>query len=127
MIFGLLLFGAFDLAQNAQLYCAPVDYSRAIKAKCSTQMTVLSREQFQHPQVAAMVRRGEVVSIANWLGDSNAYLVQVLQPQKPSRPVNPQPIPFTLGIISVLTAVGAIVASVKSSGACKPQPKKYMV
>ena len=105
----LVAFGAVDLAVEARRFCAPVDYSRAVRAKCSSRLTVLTRQQFSNPQVAEMVRRGQIVSVASWLGDPNSYLVQLLEPLKPTKPAEPNPLPLTLGIVSVLSAL-AIVA-----------------
>ena len=101
-----VLFGAFDLAAEAKRFCAPVDYSKAVQLGCSAQLTVLPRQQFQNPQVAEMVRRGYIVSVASWLGNPNAYLVQVLEPLKALKPVKPKPLPLALGIVSVLAALG---------------------
>ena len=46
----------------------------------SMQMMVLSRQQFHDPKVAAMVRAGRIVSIANYLGNPDYFLVGVLEP-----------------------------------------------
>ena len=100
-----VLWGVIDLAGEAKRFCAPVDYSRAVAAKCSSELSVLSRQQFQDPQVAEMVRRGMIVSVANWLGNPDAFLVQVLQPVKPPKSESPKPLPLALGILSVLSAV----------------------
>lgn len=112
-IAALVLWGAIDLAIEARRFCAPVDYSKAVRSGCSSQLTVLSRQQFQNPQVAEMVRRGMIVSVANWLGNPDAYLVQVLEPLKPSQPEKPKPLPLTLGIVSVLAAAVVVFVSFK--------------
>ena len=104
-----VLFGAFDLAGEAKRFCAPVDYSRAVQKRCSAQLTVLPRQQFQNPQVAEMVRQGYIVSVANWLGNPNAYLVQVLEPLKAPKPDAPKPMSIALGILSVLAALVIVV------------------
>lgn len=118
VVVAVVLFGAFDLAGEAKRFCAPVDYSRAVQKKCSAQLTVLPRQQFQNPQVAEMVRQGYVVSVANWLGDPNAYLVQVLEPLKAPKPDAPKPLPLALGMVSVLSAIGVVVfCAVKRQGA----------
>ena len=101
-----VLWGAFDLAAEAKRFCAPVDYSRAVAAKCASELTVLSRQQFNDPQIANMVRRGVVLSVARWLGNPDAFLVQVLQPVNHPKPESPKPISFALGIVSVLSALG---------------------
>ncbi|MBQ3343095.1 MAG: hypothetical protein IJG84_14440 [Kiritimatiellae bacterium] len=104
-----VLFGAFDLAGEAKRFCAPVDYSRAVQKRCSAQLTVLPRQQFHNPQVAEMVRQGYIVSVANWLGNPNAYLVQVLEPLKAPKPDAPKPMSIALGILSVLAALVIVV------------------
>ena len=101
----LVLFGAADLAVEAKRFCAPVDYTKAIQTGCSAQLTVLPRQQFQEPQVAEMVRRGMIQSVASWLGRPDAYLVQVLQPLKASKPATPNLLSLTLGVISAAAAV----------------------
>lgn len=101
----LVLYGALDLAMEARRFCAPVDYSKAIRSGCSSQLTVLARQQFQEPQVAEMLRRGAIVSVASWLGDPNAYLVQVLRPLKHPKPAEPKALPLLLGIVSVVSAI----------------------
>ena len=64
-----------------------------------------------------MVRHGYIVSVASWLGNPDAYLVQVLEPLKPLKPVEPKPLPLALGILSVLSAFGIVVY------ACFPRMK----
>ena len=112
-----VLWGVLDLAGEAKRFCAPVDYSKSVQKKCSAQLTVLSRQQFQDPQVAEMVRRGAIVSVASWLGSPDAYLVQVLEPLKAPKPDVPKPLPLALGVVSVLAAVGVVVY------ACFPRMK----
>ena len=108
LVAALVLFWSFDLVSEARRFCAPVDYSQAIAKKCESQLTVLSRQQFQNPQVAAMVRAGALVSVANWLGSPDAYLVQALQPAKPVKPAEPRPLMIALGAISFLAALACI-------------------
>ena len=113
----LVLWGIADLASEAKRFCAPVDYSKAVQSGCKADLTVLSRQQFQDPQVAEMVRRGAIVSVASWLGSPDAYLVQVLQPQKHQKPAAPKPLPLTLGVVSVLAALAAVFVS--AAGKCR--------
>lgn len=103
-----ILLGAFDLAGEARRFCAPIDYSRAINARCSSQLTALPRQQFYDPRVAEMVKKGMIVSVAAWLGYQDAYLVQLLEPLKPPVPAKPNPLPLALGIVSVLSALGIV-------------------
>ena len=107
----LVLWGVADLASEAKRFCAPVDYSKAVQMGCKSELTVLSRQQFQDPQVAEMVRRGLIVSVSSWLGSPDAYLVQVLQPQKHQKPAAPKPLPLALGVVSVLAALAVLSAS----------------
>lgn len=79
-----VLWGAVDLATEAHRFCAPVNVGPARRMNASMQMTVLSRQQFQDPQVAAMVRAGRIVSIANYLGNPDYFLIGVLEPHKPT-------------------------------------------
>ena len=115
-----VLLGVVDLAGEARRFCAPVDYTKAIQKGCSSQLSVLARQQFQNPQVAEMVRRGMIISVANWLGNPNAHLVQVLQPIVPPKPAAPKPLPLTLGVLSVITAAAVAVLSVlnRTRGSC---------
>ena len=103
-----VLFGAFDLAGEARRFCAPIDYGRAVGSRCSSQLTVMPRQQFYDPRVAEMVKRGMIVSVASWLGNPDAYLVQLLEPLKPPAPAEPKPLPLALGIVSVLSATGIV-------------------
>jgi len=100
-----VLVGVLDLASEARRFCAPVDYGRAVRSGCSSQLTILPRQQFQNPQVAEAVRRGQIVSVANWLGNPDAFLVQYLKPLKHQKPMDPKPLPLTLGVISVVSAL----------------------
>ena len=103
-----VLAGVCGLAANAHIYCAPVDMRAARRGGLSAQMAVLSRADFAKPQVAAMARAGRIVSLANYLGDPNHFLVSVLRPyEKPSPPAGPSALTILLGCISVLTTVGA--------------------
>ena len=113
-----VVLGAIDLAGEARRFCAPVDYSRAVLSRCSSQLTVLSRQQFRDPNIAEMVKRGMIVSVANWLGNPDAYLVQLLKPLKHPKPAEPKSLPLTLGIVSVLAALTiAVVCCVRTKGA----------
>ena len=114
----IVLAGAADLAVEARRFCAPVDYGRALRSRCSSQLTALSRQQFQDPQMAEMVRRGLIVSVASWMGYPDAYLVQVLQPLKPTKPAEPRPLPLALGVLSVFAAAAVCVFSAKRKFGC---------
>jgi len=65
--------------------------------------------------VAEMVKRGYVVSLANYLGNPDLYLVEMLTPRKPSGPRKPLP-PMTtttwLGFLSLCStlAIGTYAA-----------------
>ena len=75
------------------------------------QMTILSRQQFQHPQVAAMAHAGRLVSIANYLGNPDAFVVGVLDRPGP-RKTNPiAPLTKALGLVSFAATLGVVVLS----------------
>ena len=110
----LVLFGAFDLARNDRLYCAPVDLRRVRQTNSDMQMSVMRREDFANPQVAEMVKRGAVVSLANYLGNPDLYLVEVLTPRKPAKePLPPWSIAAWLGCLSLLGSAVVIVCAVR--------------
>lgn len=111
----LVLFGAFDLARNDRLYCAPVDLRRVRQTNSDMQMSVMRREDFANPQVAEMVKRGAVVSLANYLGNPDIYLVEVLTPRKPSsEPLPPWSVAAWLGCLSLLGSVVVIVCALRA-------------
>ncbi len=106
----LVLFGAFDLARMDRIYCAPVDLRRVRQTNSDMQMSVLRREDFANPQVAEMVKRGAVVSLANYLGNPDLYLVEVLTPRKPTKePLPPWSVAAWLGCLSLLGSAAVIV------------------
>ncbi len=114
----LVLFGAFDLARNDRLYCAPVDLRRVRQTNSDMQMSVLRRTDFANPQVAEMVKRGAVVSLANYLGNPDLYLVEVLTPRKPAKePLPPWSIAAWLGCLSLLGSTVVIVCAVRVESA----------
>ena len=114
----LVLFGAFDLARTDRLYCAPVDLRRVRQTDSDMQMSVLRREDFANPQVAEMVKRGAVVSLANYLGNPDLYLVEVLTPRKPPKePLPPWSAAAWLGCLSLLGSVVVIVCAVRVESA----------
>lgn len=114
----LVLFGAFDLARTDRLYCAPVDLRRVRQTDSDMQMSVLRREDFANPQVAEMVKRGAVVSLANYLGNPDLYLVEVLTPRKPAKePLPPWSAAAWLGCLSLLGSAVVIVCAVRVESA----------
>ena len=107
-----VLFGAFDLARNDRLYCAPVNLRRVRQANSEMQMSVLSRADFAKPEVADAVRRGQVVSLANYLGHPDYFLVEILSPRRPNRePLPPFATPAWLGTLSVIAGLAAVVVA----------------
>jgi hypothetical protein len=58
-----------------------------------------------------MVRNGQIISVANWLGNPEAFLVQVLNPIKPPSPAKTDPIALAVGLISLLCAVATVAFS----------------
>lgn len=110
-----VLFGAIDLARNDRIYCAPVDLRRVRQTNSDMQMSVLRRTDFANPQVAEMVKRGAVVSLANYLGNPDIYLVEVLTPRKPSsEPLPPWSVAAWLGCLSLLGSVVVIVCALRA-------------
>ena len=109
---GVALLGACGLASNARLYCAPFSVREARRTGTSASMAILGRADFANPQVAAMVRAGRIVSLANYLGDPNSFLVEVLQPfGKPERRVPGVPT-LLMGLVSLLATLGVSAYSV---------------
>lgn len=113
IVAALVLAGGLNLAIEAHRFCAPVDYSAAIAAKCHSNLTVLPRQRFSEPSVAAMVKAGYIRSVAKWPGPFEAYLVQVLEPSKPARPAEPKGAPVALGCLSVLTALAVVAFALR--------------
>ena len=109
-----VVLGVLNLAYVAHLYCAPIDYSRAVSMKCSSRLTVMPRQQFSQPQVAEMMRRSYIVPVANWLGGAEAVLVQALEPARSPKPVPIKTVPFCLGLVSVVSAIAVAVVALKS-------------
>lgn len=104
----LVLIGAANLAYEAKRFCAPVNYGQARRTNSTMQMTIMPRQQFQDPQVAAMVRAGRIISQANYMGHPDYFVVGVLSPYK-SEKGNTDWINLSLGFVSILTAIGALV------------------
>lgn len=107
----LVLAGTVNLAWQAHYYCAPVDYSNAVKKKCSSKLAVVPIQQLQHPSVRRMVQEGYIVPMADWLGNPNAKLIQFLEPVRPLKPVSPKRIPLILGLMSVISAISVLLFS----------------
>lgn len=109
-----VLLGAFDVARVDKIFCAPVDLRQARKTNSHMQMSVLRRQDFANPQVAEMVKRGYIVSLANYLGNPDLYLVEMLTPRKPSKPIKLPPMTTAtwLGFLSLCStlAIGTYAA-----------------
>ena len=113
LVIAIVTWGAVNLAVEAHRYCAPVSMREARRQGCQADMAILSRGDFNRPEVAEMVRRRQIVSVANYLGNPNYFVVQVLKRFDP-RPSTPlKPLNLTLGLISILTAVGVVVVVVR--------------
>ncbi len=102
----LVLLGACFLAGNARLYCAPFSVREARRSGLNAQMAVLSRADFAKPEVAAMVRAGRVVSLANYLGNPDYFLVSVLQPYSKPERRSPGATTILFGALSILATLG---------------------
>ena len=107
--------GAFDCARIDSLYCAPVNLRRARATNSDMRLTVLPRTEFARPEVAAWVREGRVVSLANYMGHPDYFLVGILSPRHPNKETLP---PFTtataLGILSLLSSLAVIILAARS-------------
>ncbi len=103
LVVALVLVGAADLARIDRLYCAPVDLRRVRQTNSEMQMNVLRREDFANPQIAEMVRGGRIVSLANYLGNPDLYLVEILTPRSTKKdPSPPLSVATGLGILSLV-------------------------
>ncbi len=108
--------GAFDCARIDSLYCAPVNLRRARATNSDLQMTVLPRAEFAKMHVAEMVRQGRIVSLANYMGHPDYFLVGILSPRQPNKaPLPPFTIATALGILSLLSSLAVIALAAKSA------------
>ena len=115
----LVILGAISLACNDRLYCAPVSVKEARRTNSTMQMTILPRQQFQNPQVAAMVRAGRVVSIANYMGNPEYFLVGILDHVKPREKTPLSPLTLVLGLLSIGTTLGIAVYCLYGLSVCR--------
>jgi len=116
-----VLLGAVHLASEAHRFCAPVSVRAARKAGTQADLTILGREDFANPQVAEMVRRGVIVSVAGYFANpSAAYVVEVLKPFQPMNPPKPSPAAIATGVFSVICtlAAGAFLLSSTRKSFC---------
>ena len=112
-----LAVGLIGLAANAHLYCAPVSVAKSRRAGLGQSLTILTRQQFQEPQVAAMARAGRIVSVANYLGHPDYFVVSLISPHGPRPKPNPiPPITVVFGLVSVAASLGVVGFSVWSFG-----------
>ena len=115
VVCALVLFGAFDLVSEANRFCAPVSMKEARRTNSTMQLTILSRQQFQNPQVAAMARAGRIVSVANYMGNPDYFVVGILEPYK----LDKHPADTTailLGLVSLLSVFTVVMLAVRSRG-----------
>ncbi|MBQ3288108.1 MAG: hypothetical protein IJH50_01695 [Kiritimatiellae bacterium] len=108
VVAGVVLLGAFGLASNAKLYCAPYSIKEARRAGLKAEMTVLSRADFAKPQVAELMRVGRIVSLANYMGHPDYFLVEMLRPFDSPARRSPGPTTVALGLMSILTTLGVL-------------------
>ena len=115
LVAALVVWGAVDLAVEDRRYCAPIDVGAARRTGSGIQLAVLSRNDFSNPQVAQMVRAGQVVSIANYLGSRDRFLVGVLSRIDP-HVCKDTSLPLAIfGLVSFLTTLGVSAYALKSS------------
>ena len=107
-----IVLGAVNLACNDRLYCAPVSVKEARRTNSTMQMTILPRQQFQNPQVAAMVQAGRIVSIANYMGNPDYFLVGVLDRVKPRENGAISLWTVILGLLSIGTSLSVAIYSI---------------
>jgi hypothetical protein len=115
LVAALVVWGAVDLAVEDRRYCAPVDVGAARRTGSSFQFAVLSRNDFANPQVAQMVRAGQVVSVASYLGSRDHYLVGVLSRFNPYVRKDTPLFAAVFGIVSLLATLGVSAYALKSS------------
>lgn len=109
-----VLAGAGMSALNANLFCTPIDYTRAVNENCSAKLTILGvpPEYASNSRVARAIAREngfeDMVFVAPYFAAPHASVVQILTPLKPVSPKPVKGVPLTLGILSVITACGAV-------------------
>ena len=108
----LVLWGAIDLAMEAHRFCAPVSVREARRTNSSQQMTIMKRADFQNPQVAAMVKSGRIVSIANYMGSPDYYVVGILEKFGPREKGQITGKKAALGAVSVLMTLLVAIYSI---------------
>ena len=112
VLIALVSLGALDLAVEAHRYCAPVNVSAARRGGELAELTVIGRNDFSNPQVAEMVRRGKIVSVASYLGNPAAYVVEVLRPHDRQQRRETSPMTVVLGILSIIATVATTICCV---------------
>lgn len=108
----LVLLGAIDLARNDRLYCAPVSVREARRTNSFMQMSVLRRQDFSNPQIVDMVNRRQIVSIANYLGSPDLYLVGVLQRFDDAKTAEISGFACIFGLLSLIATIGITIYSI---------------
>ena len=110
LLVAVILIGVFDVVRVDRKFCAPVDMSAARAKNADMQMTLLPKQQFNHPQVAQMVQAGLIKSLAYYPGNRDVYLVGILKPRGPKedKPMPPWTLPTWLGLVSVVASVAVI-------------------
>jgi len=108
----LVLLAAFDLARVDRYYCAPVNLKTARARNCDMQFSIMRRQDFANPQIAEAARQGYIVSLANYMGHPDYFLVGNLKPRKAGgdhrAPLPPMSAQTGLGFLSVLSSLGVI-------------------
>ena len=114
VLVAVVLIGAIDLARVDHLYCAPVDLREAKRQNCNMQMTFLRKDDFNNPQVAAMVQAKKIVALAQ--PNPEMYLVGVLNPwgRPTDKPWPAAGLATWLALLSLVTSGAVVAVSAKS-------------
>lgn len=120
-IAAIVLMQAGYLAWEAHRYCVPIDYTRAVSAKCSARLTILGvpPEYASNSRIARAIAREngfeDMVFVAPYYAAPHASVVQLLAPLKPVAPKPAKTLPSVFAFVSLGVAVAVLAYSIKSS------------
>jgi hypothetical protein len=110
-----VLWGVVDLAIEDRRFCVPMDVSQARKLGAAVSPTFLSAGDFSRPEVAAMMQAGRLVSLANYPGSKDVYLVEVLKDFGPPIKRDPSLWTYLAGMVSLISTASVAVYSIRRS------------